>query len=343
MGSLRVMQTLAAMAQASGTAAYLCKKYGCLPADIAREHIEELQQILQYNGQYISGKKEDCGLAEKAAIVASSQRKLENSECTIQFEPGKKYCLVIPTKSGRVESLEIKICNISGKDRTLHYKLYENPTVNVYTPSILLKECDIHVPADMDDWIKLDINAEEIKGNKVYIMFEENDGIVLYGSENHITGAPTFEMRGTDTWRIDRSISFRNIIPSENLYSPENTVNGISRPFGLPNAWIAETAKDEKLTFSFDTPVCIKEIQLILNPELQKDYFESGQFARQLIKDYDIRLICGGKTVCCNSIENNVIPISRSFYENVYADCVEIEIKATHGAPYAEIFAVKIF
>lgn len=343
MGSLRVMQTLAAMAQASGTAAYLCKKYGCLPADIAKEHIEELQTILQYNGQYISGKKEDCGLAEKAGITASSQRKMENADCTIKFAPKQKYCLVIPTMSGKIDSLEIKVCNISNETKTLHYSLYENATINVYTPLDLIKECSMQIAANENDWIKLDINTEGIKGNKLYIMFEENDSIVLYGSENHITGAPTFEMRGTDTWRIDRSISFRNIVPSEKLYSPENTVNGISRPFGLPNAWVAEAVENEKLTFSFETPVCIKEIQLILNPELQKDYFESGQFARQLIKDYDIRLIRGGKTVCCNSIRNNIIPISRSFYEDVYADCVEIEIKSTHGAPYAEIFAVKIF
>lgn len=55
LGSTRVESTLATLGQAAGTAAALCKKYGCLPRDIYNEHIVELQQQLLKDDQTIFG------------------------------------------------------------------------------------------------------------------------------------------------------------------------------------------------------------------------------------------------------------------------------------------------
>ena len=55
LGSTRVESTLVTLGQAAGTAAALCKKYGCLPRDIYNEHIVELQQQLLKDDQTIFG------------------------------------------------------------------------------------------------------------------------------------------------------------------------------------------------------------------------------------------------------------------------------------------------
>jgi hypothetical protein len=55
LGAVRVEVTLATLGQAVGTAAALCKKHGCAPRGIYQRHLEELQQQLLKDDQYIIG------------------------------------------------------------------------------------------------------------------------------------------------------------------------------------------------------------------------------------------------------------------------------------------------
>ncbi len=75
LGAARTQLTGATMGQAVGTAAYLCKKYGVNPKTVGIEHIEELQQLLLKDGQYIPGvnNKDKKDIARTAEIVADSE------------------------------------------------------------------------------------------------------------------------------------------------------------------------------------------------------------------------------------------------------------------------------
>ncbi len=57
LSSTRVMATCALLGQALGTAAALCGKYGALPREIAKEHIQELQDALLDDGVMLPGRK----------------------------------------------------------------------------------------------------------------------------------------------------------------------------------------------------------------------------------------------------------------------------------------------
>ena len=74
LGPVRVQLTTATMGQAVGTAAYLCKKYGCTPREVRDEHIEELQQLLLKDGMTIPGVKhnDEKDLARKSRVSADS-------------------------------------------------------------------------------------------------------------------------------------------------------------------------------------------------------------------------------------------------------------------------------
>ncbi len=77
-GTTRVTATLATLGQAVGMALALCKKYDCNPRDITENHLEELQQELIKEDQYIVGKQSNDpdDLALKANITASSTAEL---------------------------------------------------------------------------------------------------------------------------------------------------------------------------------------------------------------------------------------------------------------------------
>ncbi len=77
LGSPRVESTVNTLGQAVGAAAYLCKKYDCLPRDIYESHIKELQQLLLKQDQTIFGFKneDENDLALTAVVKADSEDK----------------------------------------------------------------------------------------------------------------------------------------------------------------------------------------------------------------------------------------------------------------------------
>lgn len=342
-GSLRVMQTLGAMAQAVGTAAYLCKKYSCNPCDITTEHISELQEVLQKNGQYIIGLKENCGFAENARVYASSEKKNENLFIDTGITLENDFCQTIPTKNGKIESFEILAENKSDTECELSYRLYDNPISGGYIPMNFIKGGKIKMMPHSKEWVKININLDKICGNVLYFTVDKTDDAVLYGTLNHITAAPAFEIVGGNPERTEKTAAFRNVLPEENLYSAENVINGISRPVGIPNAWIAETAENESITFEFEKKININEIQLVLNAELQRDCFLPERPVKQLVKEYDVIISLNGKTVATKNVRDNFIPLSRTYYNNVSADKIEFKFKQSCGGKFTEVFAVKIF
>ena len=342
-GSLRVMQTLSAMGQAAGTAAYLCKKYGCFPRDISENYIEELQTILQYNGQYIIGKTENCGLASKARINASSERRLESTFCDKEITFTYNVCLVIPTADGSIDSIELLIKNPTDEAVEIPVIMYDSLVKAEYNPQRLLKNTMLTVPAQNSEWLKLDIDLSGIEGNKLYIVLNRDSRLILSGTQNHITGAPTFGIWDKELWRNTFNLAFKNVLPDENLYGAKFVANGISRPCGIPNMWVADGVKGEKLVLSFEKAETVKELQIVFNPELYRDYFDPWEPVTQLVSDFTVRLVRDGKNIATKDVCDNYKPLARLYFENLIADKIEIEINANKGSSFAEVFAVKVF
>jgi hypothetical protein len=74
-GSTRVMATCSMMGQATGTAAAMCAKRGCMPRELGRDGIGDLQQQLLKDDAYIIGavNSDPADLARKAQVKASSE------------------------------------------------------------------------------------------------------------------------------------------------------------------------------------------------------------------------------------------------------------------------------
>lgn len=74
-GSTRVMGTCSVMGQAVGTAAALCIRYDCIPRDLGKESIKDLQQQLLKDDAYIIGvtNSDTSDLARTSEVRASSE------------------------------------------------------------------------------------------------------------------------------------------------------------------------------------------------------------------------------------------------------------------------------
>ena len=105
--STRVMGTCAVGGQAVGTAAALAIKHGCTVADVGRDHIKELQQILLKNDCFIPGfRNEDpLDLARTAHVSADSETEMGSATNVINgisrsTEEGSNCWISNPLQNG---------------------------------------------------------------------------------------------------------------------------------------------------------------------------------------------------------------------------------------------------
>lgn len=343
LGSLRVVQTLAAMAQAVGNAAALCKEHNCLPRDIYTHHRDTLRYQLQRDGQYIIGYPEDCGLASDAKVTASSTRKLENMDLDHPLPLTDGYCLPIPTENGVLDSLEIYVRNDAKEDRVLRYEIWENDIVHTYRHKTQLMTGSVTVPLQSAGWQKLPVNLTGIAGKKAYVMIQAAEDLSLYGSHIHVTGVPCFRVVNRSLRRMEGSIAFRNVLPEQNLYRPENVVNGTFRPVGVPNVWVAESNREECLTLTFPETKTVREIDLTFNAELWNQSVALGEPVKHMVKSFDVVLYQGDQEVKRIPVREHFQHHYRTAFEAVACDRIDLEIHENYGSAYIEVFGVKVF
>ncbi|MNI20381.1 FAD dependent oxidoreductase [compost metagenome] len=346
-GSTRVMATCGCMGQAVGTAASLCYKYGADPAEIVQAHMGELQALLLRDGQTIVGLKEELDpyFVEGLSIRASSQRSYVNDQPTEAIPLEKGLCLVLPIHTASAESVRIKIKNASEHSETLHVKLFGGERKENYIPDCELRAYNMDIATGHDDWITLDLGCKKPADDKIYIVLEGTASLAVYGNEEKITGAVSFYYRPDEPSRLkkfNKSICFRDLLPSQNMYDPENVINGYSRPYGLPNGWISErTEGQEWLEFLFATPKNLDEIHLVFNSQLDLEHFDVP--IELLIQDYDVTLTLEDGTETEIKIRGNYLTLNKHKVDAKGVTRIRFNFCATYGSPYFEVFAVKLY
>ncbi|MBB6731254.1 FAD-dependent oxidoreductase [Cohnella zeiphila] len=346
-GSTRVMATCGCMGQAVGTAAALCVKYGADPADIAAEHIGELQRMLMRDGQTIVGLREELTpcFAEGLTVRASSRRAYANEVPGEAVSLEQPLCLALPIGTERLESVAVRIRNAGDRAETLRLTVLGGDRKENYVPGGELKRAGIEVAAGFDGWMTLDIGCGRPAGDKLYLVFEGAETLALSCNGEKPTGAVSFLYRPEEPAKLrkwEKSILFKNLLPAQHLYDPANIVNGYSRPYGLPNVWASERSGGrEWLELAFATPKDVEELQLVFNPRLDLEHFDEPP--ETLVKDYDAivtladgserRFEARGNDLTLNRYRLNVRGVVR----------IRFEFGGTHGSPYVEVFAVKLY
>lgn len=291
LGSTRVMATCAAMGQAVGTAAYLSKKYDCTPREIYKSHIKELQTLLIGDDQSILHIKdtEICDME----ITASSTKAYENKNVSEYIPLEREYALALAVDTGYVNSVKIKLK--SDVKTVLNYKILTGTHPETYLPERIEKKCELILEEDTDGWVEIPIEAQAGEDKKLYLVLEENNAIELAVSKERTMGAVTLRLhtkdshdgRNHDSMPLDyentgythsdhfydrnRNICFCDVVPKQNVYQAKNVFNGYSRPYGVPNIWIADGSCMESITIYPNRD--ISKLSVILNSGLDEDAF----------------------------------------------------------------------
>ncbi len=357
LGSTRLINTCAAMGQAIGTAAYLCKKHNENPRGIYKNHIEELKRRLKADNQSMMDY-----VADNADILnsveASSVAEYEN-KCNIKTTAlTDNICVAIPVITDKLDALSVGVKNNGSTAEMLNVCVLNGKKIETYRPDNFIREITVDLKPGFDGWVRLDTDASPGDGRKLYVVFEKNENLEIYTSDKTITGAEAFIYykygerehhdlipleENTGFYRYERaefSVCFCDMSPVQELFSEKHILNGFDRPYGVPNCWRSEGTEDEYVRIKLKHPIPIHEISAVFSSPLDAEAIK--ELPKTLIKDYDICLLNGGENVKFIEVRNNYRRFMKHEITETLADEIIFTPICTYGADYFEIYQILI-
>lgn len=351
-GSARVMGTLCTMGQAAGAAAFLCQERKKFPDQISSA---ELRQLLLREGAWIPGARRDGDLAASARITASSVLEDKNDRNLSMHPLEKDTALLLPVadrleylrlyvQAAEKTSLEIRICC------SRHREGYD-PEQELGRSQVILE------PSTQPEWKELNL-AFETQERFVWIWLKANQAVQLGWSQKNPTVALTLcrePNREANIWDACTGMPKEfvwNLSPfclgyqagqKEELYGPEQTVNGWGRPEGLANCWRSRTAEiPQKLRFEWEEEKRIKKGEIRFSAEFNRRIYShldrnDCRILPEIIRDYDVFAETEGERRCIAQVRGNYKRQNKIVFPESPVKALEFVFLQTNGAEYFSV------
>ncbi|MEI8669108.1 FAD-dependent oxidoreductase [Pseudoalteromonas sp. B131b] len=291
-GSTRVMITCAHGGQAVGAAAAMCNKLNITPKELLQpEHMAQLQQNLNLNGQSIPGIRLDKhnNLAAQASITASSElvfNGFQPSGSRMQLDSSCAQLVAFAKGQGPTISITV----FAHKETELTCQLRTSIKHENYTPDVINKTISLFVTAG-ESTLEFDFSDCSLEMQYGFICFLQNSDIELATTEQLITGTmvvfnkvhKAVSNKGKQTvpensgleefefWTPARRPNGQNlaigISPAIHNHQATQIINGFVRPWLQTNAWVADLAEPSP-TLKLVWPETVTMRQIVL-------YFDS--------------------------------------------------------------------
>lgn len=363
LSATRITATCGVVGQAVGTAAWLCKKYDFTPRDVYNNAIPELQQALLEDDQYIIGRRETgCEELEKQfAVTADSTCDYENLPDS-EIERPLTHCLglVLPIKTEKLDGVSIKVKNLTDQPQTLKIRILAGSKAEAYLPERILSELELPVEANYCGWLPIAVGQPHGGDSKVYLALLENENLAVYGTANHLPGALTCKYYtaktdgfsrftcplnsdtgfiGQDNLYTSFNLCFKDVLPRQNIFTPDNLLNGFTRPYGHANLWLSEKQETANVVLTAQQPQYVRRIEIYFNNELEND--RRNVIPAATVKDYNLCLTTdGGQEVIeirDNFQRKSVVEINKNVSQ------IKLELLSTYGDRQYGIYGIKLY
>lgn len=185
MGSIRVMNSLGAAAQAVGMAAALCKEHGVEPREVGQKHVAALQQGLLKQDVYILNleNKDSEDLARSASISTSSQLSLEIGEPDDFLELAYDLAQQLPVSSGTVERISVRLRSAQTEACSVTIRVFESGKLARFDSTNATVETEASIAPGVDQWVDVELNRIFSKDTLLWICIGKQPG-VFWGYSN---------------------------------------------------------------------------------------------------------------------------------------------------------------
>lgn len=372
--SSRVLATGAVVGQGVGAAAALCKKYKCEPRTIAREHADELQQLLLRQDSSIPGieNTDPRDLARKARVTASSDAPLTFPDSDSFHSAHLPLGQLFPVSTDRLEEVSLLLKSGSATAQKVVLGLRKVRHVWDLRPSEQVGSASAVVPAGSSGYISFPFNLKTDPGSLYFVHMDANPDIswALYKEKDYFTSEPRSEMawalyegegrksskipvgttaadRPGKDWRSlteGRSFIMR-VTPEQHPYAAQNVVTGTNRPDAWSNIFISDPAKGMPTWVELDWPKPIRfnQVEITFDTNTNRRVILALFRYPESVKKYEIAVATpdGWKTVAAE--DDNYARHRVHSFPTVTASRMRLQVLETNGAPSARIYEVRVY
>lgn len=350
LGTARVQNTIAASAQAAGTAAALCVRYGCNPRDIGTNHFAELQQILLRDDQYIPGivNNDPDDLARTSSPTASS---VSGSEMYAPY-PGflsdwleldrERACFMARGIDTEIPALYLWLRNDTDREQTLtlHFRIQADPD-GFETPEDTACS-SASIKAGQESWVRFPLNVR-VELRYFWFYLERCDGVwwrTLECSMLDFSRSERTDPNGRFEYIFAKThaASLCPLIPERADCSPAMAINGVSRildaqRYEWVSANVPTSEAPEWLALTFDAPTVLSELRVTFDTDMDSPHV-SNKYAvpPQLVRDYRVE-VCDGTWRTVAEVRDNLQRLCVHRFDPVTVSAVRVSVTRTQEGP----------
>ena len=223
MGSIRVMNSLGAAAQAVGMAAALCIERKVDPREIREKHMAELQQGLLKEDVYIISlsNNDSKDLARQATVTTLSEASLPMENADGFVELAYDLAQQLPVSKGRLDRVSVLLKSDREDSRTVGIRLHYSKTLARFDNIEPVFQTDVTIEPGVERWFDLDVNHDLPDDALLWVSIEKQASI-YWGYSNREAFATRFAARFNGLPEPKPSHGLARIAPVKDDWFPIN-------------------------------------------------------------------------------------------------------------------------
>ena len=360
LGTARIQNTIACMAQAAATAACMCIDKRETPRGIYERHIRELQQILLRDDQFIPGlKNEDPDdIARRASVTESSYKKDEiftwhlGEEAELLPMDRKRATFFPRDTFTKIPYIWSKFYNDTDEPIEITIHLYDQQDPDGYLDDHEIAVSTATIAPKTEEWVKFDVDVT-VELRYLWMWVDKTPG--LYWKIYRMAPLDWTRSEWDETEKEFPNMRTQThcVTLSEPVAKPanckgENIINGYSRIHDEINyEWVSDPKESmpQWVELTLDKPQYINTICLTFDTDMNNPPMLHPMNANpeRLITDYTVSVFDGEKWIDIVRQRGNHMRRRIHKFDRMYAEKVKITAEKTFGDPSARLFEVRIY
>ncbi len=365
LGTVRVQNTIAALAQAVGTAAAMCIRLNETPRGIYQRHMKELQQQLIKDDLFIPGivNEDEGDPCRNATATASSVSETEvfvdkhgTISDTIPLDVARIGNVDINTRAGDIDDLWLWLQSDNPQPVTVRIGVQVHGDIDTIAQEVQDVFGTAVVPAMHRGWVKADIHIPvtpnpHVSHGRMRVWIEPAEGI----SWRQLINLSFYDRCGfreeNGEWKTRNNQNFSISVkePQEILANcaPENVINGISR---IRNPEIYEWVSDpgqslpQWIQLDFEKATDINRISLAFDTDLTNPgtcWSCKIPNVPLCVKSYTVEVFTDGKWEKIADVTDNFMRKRNHGFECKNVEKLRVTVRETWGDPSARIMEIR--
>ena len=348
--SARVMKTCAAMGQAVGTAAALCKRWNTVPGALSNREISAVQQMLLWDDQWIPNT--DVMLKNRwlpfKSVEASGYSPFENTAVQKMHRLKEPLWIMFPTLPG-CNTLRLWLC---ADTRCIYQVEFLCGTQRQACDDMKQLGTETVCLDTVPQWVDFQLPFAIPRDSDLFIRLPALEGAIGI-SDTPICGCVGSVGKRTGLQLVNPCFQIGNV-PA--FFAPGQLQTAYSRPTNTPNQWMSLPLAQEPAWLECtlpENPARIPfQMQIIFDTDLNRDYnqlrpdyYGNGWdvLPPALVRDFRVLTDDGsGIWACLEEHRDNHQRCCRFTLESDVKR-VRIEFFSTWGAPCVSIYSVWLF